>query len=110
MVSSMRKYVFLFGFIMICLMLVSIPYSYGYDTTLNSNDLYRYIQENHINNIKQICSNDFCDYLRSVSLENSIEMFKQKYQEYLEEKIGIEAAYEVVLKGFPITSIELLEE
>ena len=102
----MKKYLYLLGIVMIVLILVSIPYSYGMESELNSNQLYEYIMENHIQNIKKICSNDFCDYLRSVRLEESIEIFKKKYQEYIALKIGEDKAYEVVLKGFPITDIE----
>ena len=94
----MKKYLYLLGIVMIALILVSIPYSYGMESELNSNQLYEYITENHIQNIKKICSN--------VRLEESIEIFKKKYQEYIALKIGEDKAYEVVLKGFPITDIE----
>ena len=104
----MKKYLYLLGIVMIVLILVSIPYSYGMESELNSNQLYEYITENHIQNIKKICSNDFCDYLRGLNIEDSFSLFVQKYQDYLTETYSEERALEVVLKGFPITKIEIL--
>jgi len=110
----MKKYIFLMGIILLSLIIVSIEPTYGldemnYKTYVNSNEIMNYIKENHLENIKKICTNDFCDYLRSTNLEESISIFKKKYQEFLETKIDKETALSIILKGFPITDIETFE-
>ena len=110
MVKFMKKYVIFLTVVLILLGICFLPYSYGYEESLNSKNLYAYLEENHIHNIQQLCTYDYCDYLRSVNLQKSITLYEQKYEEYLKEKIGSEKAYEVILKGFPITKIVLFNE
>ncbi len=110
----MKKYVFLVGFIMVCLLIMNIKPSYGLesinnlDLNINSQDFLNYIKENNIINIKRICANDYCDNLRGSSIEKAFESFSKDYQNYLKETISEEASLESYLKGFQITKIEIL--
>ena len=110
----MRKYIFLSGFIMICLLVMNIKPSYGLEgineteTNIRSNEFLTYVSENNINNIKRLCVKEFCDTLRGSSLEKSFAIFSEKYKNYLKETKGEEIALETSLKGFIITKIETL--
>ena len=110
----MRKYVFLTGFIMICLLIMNIKPSYGLESVndlninVNSQDFLTYLKENNIMNIKKICVNEYCDSLRGSTIEKAFESFSKKYQNYLKETISEEASLESYLKGFQITKIEIL--
>ncbi len=108
----MRKYIFLSGFIMICLLIMNIKPSYGLETiietktNIRSSEFLTYVSENNIKNIKRLCVNEFCDTLRGSSLEKSFAIFREKYKNYLKETKGEEIALETSLKGFLITKIE----
>lgn len=111
----MKKYIFSLGIILVSLLLISIEPTYGLSSSnvnlgLNSNQLLDYIQEHRLTNVSEICTRDFCDYLRSTNLEEGIEIFKKKYQSFLESKTDEETAIATVLKGFPITRISTLNE
>ena len=69
-----------------------------------------YLEENNITNVKKICSDEFCDYLRSVNLTKGISIYEEKCEKYWQEKIGFQKAYEMKIKGFPITDILLMGE
>ena len=101
----MKKYFFVITILIIFILITFIPYSYGYETKLTTINLASYLEENNITNVKKICSNEFCDYLRSVNLTKSISIY-----EYWQEKIGSQKAYEMKIKGFPITDIVLMGE
>ncbi len=110
----MKKYIFLMGIILLALIIVSIEPTYGLvksskNLLVNSNDLLDYIEDNHIQNIQKVCSYDFCDYLRSVNVKEAIEIFKEKYHEYLKMQTDEETAFSTIIKGFPITEIQVLE-
>jgi len=82
----MKKYIISMGIILISLLLVSIEPTYGLEVedfklNINSNNLLSYIEEEQIKNISELCTTDFCDYLRSNNIEEAIEIFKEKYQE-----------------------------
>lgn len=107
----MKKYIFGLGIIMISLIIVSIKPTYGLESmkqelNINSNDLLTYMKDNKIQNIKKICTTDYCNYLKSVNMEKAIEIFKKDYQSYLTSKTNEEVALSTILKGFPIISIE----
>lgn len=110
----MKKYIFLSGFIMICLLILSIKPSYGLESinnvpiNINSQDFLSYVKENNIINIKRICVNEYCDNLRGSTIDKAFANFSQKYQTYLKETISEEASLESYLKGFQITKIEIL--
>ena len=110
----MRKYIFLLGIVMLCLLIVQIQPSYGLEMSkevplnVSSKDFLKVVEEQNIQNIAKICTDDFCDYLRGLNIEDSFSLFVQKYQDYLTEIYSEERALEVVLKGFPITKIEIL--
>ena len=106
----MKKYLFLMGIVMLSLILISIEPTYGIETNglTNSNDLLNYIEENKIQNIKKICTIDFCDYIRSTNMQKAITIFIQKYQDYLSENTDSQNARATIIKGFPITKIEIL--
>lgn len=107
----MKKYIFAMGIIMMSLLVLSIKPTYGLthkdvEINVNSNDLLAYIKENQIKNITKICTIDFCDYIRSANTEKAIEIFKKKYQNFIEEKTNEEVALSTILKGFTITTLE----
>lgn len=107
----MKKYIFAMGIIMISLLIVSIKPTYGLtkndvEVNINSNELLTYIKEKEIKNITKLCTVDFCDYMRSLNTEKAVEIFKKKYQNFIEEKTSEEVALSTILKGFTITTIE----
>ena len=108
----MKKYIFLTGFIMLCLLIMNITPSYGMEVLteknvkINSQEFIKYVTENNLQSIKRLCVNEFCDTLRGSSLEKSFEVFREKYKKYLEKTKGNEIALEASLKGFIITKIE----
>jgi len=111
----MKKYIFSLGIILVSLLLLLIEPTYGlseedFTMTLNSNQLLEYIEEHRLSNVSEICTKDFCDYLRSTNLEEGIELFKKKYQSFLETQTDEETAIATILKGFPITRISTLNE
>ncbi len=109
----MKKYIFTMGLIIIALILLSIEPTYGleleeYKINVNSNNLIEYLKKENITNVSELCTTDFCDYIRSNNIEEGIEIFKRKYQKFLEEKTNEETALSTILKGFPITKINTL--
>lgn len=101
------------GLILISLLLVSIEPTYGleieeYKININSNHLLDYLKKENITNVSELCTTDFCDYIRSNNIEEALEIFKRKYQEFLKKKTNEETALSTILKGFPITKINLL--
>ena len=110
----MKKYVFLFGFIMLALLVLSIKPSYGLELTnekevrINSQNFLEYIEKEKITNISKICANSFCDYVRSTNPKKALNIFTEKYLDYIEKNISEEAAIEMYVKGFFITKIETL--
>ncbi len=108
----MKKYLLCLGFIMLALLIISIPKTYGlennsYIIDINSNDLLNYIKENKINNIKKICVQDYCDYLRSPNINKAIAIFNDKVIAKIKEENSLEASLEARVKGFKVTKIEL---
>ncbi len=110
----MKKYVFLFGFILIALIILSIKPSYGLELSnekevrINSQEFLEYVEKENITNISKICAGSFCDYMRSANPKKALSIFTDKYRDYIEKTIGEEAALEVYVKGFFITKIETL--
>ena len=110
----MKKYVFLFGFILIVLIILSIKPSYGLELSnekevrINSQEFLEYVEKENITNISKICAGSFCDYMRSANPKKALSIFTDKYCDYIEKTIGEEAALEVYVKGFFITKIETL--
>lgn len=97
---------------MLALVIVSLKPTYGKtieSINLNSNELLNYMEENNLKNIKKICTFDYCDYVRSTNTKRAVELFKTNYEEYLSKKVGEEKAREIILKGFKITKIELID-
>ena len=106
----MKKYFFVITILSILILTTFIPYSYGYEDKVTTINLASYLEENNITNVKKICSDEFCDYLRSVNLTKSISIYEEKCEKYWQEKIGFQKAYEMKIKGFPITDIVLMGE
>ena len=109
----MKKYLLSLGSVFTALLLLSIEPTYGLEVdnyNINSNNLLEFIKKEKIQNISELCTIDFCDYLRSAKIESALEIFKTKYQEYLKEKTDEETALSTILKGFPITKINTLEK
>ena len=105
MVITMKKF-FLSGFICFLFLFVpSIESLEEQEININSNELLAFIKEKKITNIKEFCTNDFCDYLRSTNIEKAIEIFKSKYQDFLKSKTDEETALSTIIKGFPIIKI-----
>ena len=50
-----------------------------------------------------------CENINFVNIKRAVEIFKTNYEEYLREKVGEEKAREIMLKGFKITKIELID-
>ena len=78
----MRKYIFLAGFIMVCLLIMNIKPSYGLevlneeDVHVNSHEFLEYVSNNNLQNIKRLCVSQFCETLRGSSLEKSFALFR----------------------------------
>ncbi len=109
----MKKYLILLGIIEVSLMLLSIKPTYGLvekeslSFPMNSNVFFEKILTNEIDfNIKKICANEYCDYIKSPQKEKAIYLFKKDYQKYLETKTTKEEALSTILKGFAITKVE----
>ena len=100
----------LWGFIMILLSLslVKTDNAYAYKQIINSNDLVKYIENNNLYNINYLCTNDYCDYLRSVNIIRAIDIFKERYLDYLKGKMSEEEALDVIIKGFMITDYKTI--
>ena len=108
----MKKYLLCLGFIMLALLIVSIPKTYGLkyqeeNIITTSNELLNYINDHNLVNIKKICTYDYCDYLRSTNTTRAIAIFKEKALAYIAKEKNEESAIEARVKGFPITKIEL---
>lgn len=100
------KKLFLLGFSCFLFLFVpSISSLEEQEININSNELLEFIKENKLTNIKEFCTEDFCDYLRSTNLEKAIEIFKGKYQDFLKNKTDEETALSTIIKGFPIIKI-----
>ncbi len=113
--DNMKKYLFALGLILVSLLIVSIEPTYGlemedYQLNINSNNLLEFVKEENIKNITELCTTDFCDYLRSSNIEEALEIFKSKYQKFLQQKTNDETALSTILKGFPITKINTLTD
>ena len=110
----MRKYVFLFGLIMVSLCILSIKPSYGLESyqtkeiEVSSNDFLEFVHNEGIKNIKRICTDYYCEDLRGSSIEKAFSRFLNNYEIYLTERFDEAQALEMMLKGFPITKIETL--
>ena len=111
----MKKNIIMLGIILVSLLILNIEPSYGaleensiHPNILNK-DLLNYIETNHITNIEQICTQDFCSYLKSINLKKALKIFEQEYQEYITKEKGSEEAVSRILKGFPITEILVKE-
>ncbi len=112
----MKKYLILFLTIIICYGIINIKETNGQEknqinlVNLNSNKFVSFAKEQKIaNKISKICSYDFCDYLRGNNITNSFEIYKKKYQDYIASQSSEELSYTTILKGFPITSIYLMD-
>lgn len=72
---------------------------------LNSKDLLTYIKENELmNKITQVCSNDMCSKISFSSLEQDIKKFINHNLNYLKNK-DEDYSLEAELKGFRIDKI-----
>lgn len=95
---------------MLSLCILIIEPSYGKeDYVTMSNTFLKYITKNKIKNIKRICTIDFCDYLRSPNIEKAWKLYESKYYDYLTTKMDKESALNVILNGFAIKKIDVLE-
>lgn len=107
---SVKKYVFVITLLVIFILLSFIPYSYGYEENITTKNIATYVEENKKGLIKKLCTDDFCDYMRSVNFKRSVSLYEEKYEAFLAKKIGSQEAYEMKLKGFPITKIIFMGE
>lgn len=74
-------------------------------TNLNSKNLINYINENNLlDNLDRVCSQDICISINPSNLERDIKSFIEKNLNYLQNK-NPEAAIEAELKGFRIDKI-----
>ena len=111
----MKKNIIMLGIVLISLLILNIEPSYGaleensiHPNILNK-DLLNYIKANHMTNIEQLCSQNFCSYLKSINIKKAIEIFEKEYQEYITREKGSEEAISAMTKGFPITEILVKE-
>ena len=110
MVNCMKRYILFLGIIMIFLVILNIEPSYGKeDYVVMSHNFLNYVKKNKIRNIKGVCTVDYCDYLRSPNIERAWKLFESKYYDYLVTKMDEEKALEVILNGFAIKKIDVLE-
>ena len=75
------------------------------DTSNNINGINIYKLKNKISikdNIKYICTYDYCDYLRSNNFKESIEIFMNKYLSLIKDE---EIKNTLKVKGVTITKI-----
>lgn len=78
---------------------------------INSKNILEYIKgQKYFNEIKTICSENFCKEIDLTNLTHSLENFIEKYELEVLKSSGEEKAFEVKLKGFPITKINLSRE
>ena len=106
----MKKYILCLGLVMISIMIILIEPSYGKeDYVTMSNTFIKYITKNKIKNIKRICTIDFCDYMHSPNIERAWKLYESKYYEYLTSKMDKESALNVILNGYAIKKIDVLE-
>lgn len=79
-------------------------------SNLNSNHFVSFVKEKQIDSkISKICTNEFCDFVRGKSIEESFEIFKTKYESFLRQEKDEEIVRSTILKGFPITSVNVLD-
>lgn len=76
-----------------------LSYNSNKDNLNTNNILSKYSEED---NIKYICSYNFCDYLRSDNLKRSIEIFKDKYIKSIKND---DIKNTLKVKGIKITKI-----
>ena len=101
------------GIMMVSLLILAIEPTFGLTEkkgNLNSNDFFDTILTQNIKNIAKICSYEYCDTFRGSNVEKGIEIFKTNYFQYLKTKTTEEEALSTLLKGFPITEVEWIEE
>ncbi len=112
----MKKNIGLIAFFVILLLILNINPTNNLEkntinfTNLNSNNFLNFLQEKNITSpISQICTVDYCDYAKGKSNEETLAIFKNKYEEFLKNNGYDDIAHTTILKGFPITSINVLD-
>ncbi len=112
----MKKNIGLIAFFIILLVSLNFDSTNGLEknaisfTNLNSNDFVSFVNEKAIaNRISQICTTDFCEYVKGKNIEESLEIFKKNYEKFLQNNGYIDTARTTILKGFPITKVLVLD-
>ncbi len=77
---------------------------------LNSNQFIDLVKEKKLTRISQICTTNFCQYAKDDDIKKAFEIFKDDYKQYLlDTNNDIEIVNALLLKGFPITKIHVLD-
>ena len=112
----MKRNIGFIAFMLSIFVILNIDYSNGLEkntinfTNLNSNHLIEFLKEKNISSIiSKFCTTDFCEYAKGTNNEESLAIFKNKYEEYLVTNGHEDIAHTTILKGFPITSINVLD-
>ena len=113
---TLKKNVCLICFFIILFVVLNINTTNGLEknsinfTNLNSNNFLKFLEEKNIDStISKICTTDYCDYAKGSNNSESLNIFKDSYEQYLIKKGYSEIARSTILKGFPITSINVLD-
>ena len=112
----MKRNIGFIAFMLSIFIILNIEFTNGLEkntinfTNLNSNNFLDFLKEQNITSpISKICTTDFCDYARGTTNEESLAIFKNKYEEYLVTNGHDDIAHSTILKGFPIISINVLD-
>ena len=77
---------------------------------LSSLNFLEFVKEKQISNrISKICTTDFCDYVRGANIDESFQIFTQKYEQFITKNADSDIARTTILKGFPITYVNVLD-
>ena len=113
---TLKKNIGLISFLIILFVVLNINTTNGLEknsinfTNLNSNNFLKFLEEKNISStISKICTTDYCDYAKGKNNAESLNIFKNNYEEYLINNGYSEIARSTILKGFPITSINVLD-
>lgn len=72
---------------------------------INFNDFLN--QQSYKEEIREICTNDFCMPITYSNMKKELIKFREKYERYVQKKSGDDESIRVTQKGFPITKIFL---
>ena len=112
----MKKNVGFICFLLILFIVLNINTTNGLEknkinfTNLNSNNIIKFLEEKNIDNhISKLCTTDYCDYAHGLNNQETIAIFMKNYEEYLVQNGHSDIARTTILKGIPITSINVLD-